>query len=104
MKNADVDINPFGDHDKTESKPTGENIPLTPVAGSTWEPEHEQETSFKGGSQRTKLVKEHVKGLYQKVSEKYSKTSEAFHFDYFEIKDGKLYYKGNSMPLRQERS
>ena len=42
---ADIDIDPFevgGEHDKTKSRPegsTGENIPLTPVAGSTWEPE-----------------------------------------------------------------
>ena len=44
---ADVDIVPFVEHNKTESRsdePTDENIPLTPVGGSTWEPEHEQET------------------------------------------------------------
>ena len=53
---ADIDIDPFGDHDKTESRPDelmGENIPLTPGGGSTWEPELEQETSFRGESQRT---------------------------------------------------
>ena len=38
---ADIDIDPFGEH---ESRPddhtdTGENIPLTPVGGLTWEPE-----------------------------------------------------------------
>ena len=41
---ADVDIDPFGEH---ESRPddnteTGENIPFTPVGGgrpSTWEPD-----------------------------------------------------------------
>ena len=27
------------------------------------------------------------------------KTSEAFHFDYFELRDGELYYKGKSTPL-----
>ena len=32
---ADIDIDPFGDHDKTEPEPTGENIPLTPVEEST---------------------------------------------------------------------
>ena len=40
---ADVDIDPFGEHDTTESRtkePTDENIPLTPAGGgSTWEPE-----------------------------------------------------------------
>ena len=53
-KMADVDIDPFGEHDRTE-EPNDENIPLTPVGpggapldggGSTWEPEREQETSF----------------------------------------------------------
>ena len=37
MKMADIDINPFGDHDKTDSHPdeTGENILLTPGGGPT---------------------------------------------------------------------
>ena len=40
---ADVDIDPFGNHDKTESHPddTGETIPFTPEGviegGSTWQ-------------------------------------------------------------------
>ena len=84
---ADIDINPFGDHDKTESEPMSENIPLTPVGGSTWEPEHEQETSFGGESQRTELMKEHVKGLYQKLSESRGETPEAFHFNDFKLRD-----------------
>ena len=40
---ADVDISPFGEHDRTESrtdKPTDEHIPLIPgVGASAWEPE-----------------------------------------------------------------
>ena len=63
---ADVDIDPFGEHDKTESRPdepTGENIHLTPVGGSTWEPEREQETSFGGKSQRIRMTEERVKGF-----------------------------------------
>ena len=68
---ADVDIDPFGEH---ESRPddnteTGENIPFTPVGGgrSTWEPDRgEQETSFGGESQRTKLMKDYVKDLYKR--------------------------------------
>ena len=44
---ADVDINPFGDHESRLDEPMGENIPLDPVGGgSTWKPECEQETSF----------------------------------------------------------
>ena len=98
---ADINIDPFGDH-KTESEPTGENIPLTPVGGSTWEPEHEQETSFGGESKRTELMKDYVKDLYQKLSERWNNTSEAFHFDYFKLWDGELYYKGKNEPLTTE--
>ena len=41
---ADVDIDPVGDHDKTDVQPdeTGKNIPLTPegaMGESTWESE-----------------------------------------------------------------
>ena len=46
---ADVDIDPFGEHDLRPEEPTDENIPLdlvTPLRSSTWEPTHEQETSF----------------------------------------------------------
>ena len=51
---ADVDIDPFGEHDRTESRiddhtESGKSIPLDPVnpgRSSTWEPEREQETSF----------------------------------------------------------
>ena len=50
---ADIDIDPFGEHDRTESR-TDENIPLTPRGGSfvTRAQVHsesgEQETSFRG--------------------------------------------------------
>ena len=44
---ADINIDPFGEHDKTDWHPddTGKNIPLSLVnpggamGGSTWEPE-----------------------------------------------------------------
>ena len=43
---ADVDINPFSSHDKTDVRPdeTGKTIPLNPegVEGCTWEPECKQ--------------------------------------------------------------
>ena len=35
---ADVDIDLFGGHCRTE-EPMDEHIPLTPGGGSTWEPE-----------------------------------------------------------------
>ena len=99
---ADVDIDPFGEHKSRPDEPMGENIPLTPVggAGSTWEPEHEQETSFGGESQRTKLMKDYVKDLYEKLSENIGETPEAFHFDYFKLEDGELYYRGKGKHLK----
>ena len=34
---ADVDIDPFDEHESRLEEPTDENIPLTPVGGrSTW--------------------------------------------------------------------
>ena len=98
---VDVDIDPFGEHDRTESRTdeTGENISFTPVGGSTWEPEHEQETSFRGESQRTKLMKDYVRDLYRKLSENVSETPEEFHYDYFKLEDGELYYRGKRKHL-----
>ena len=101
---ADVDIDPFGEH---ESRPdeTGENIPFTPVVGgrsSTWEPECEQEMSCGGESQRTSLMKDYVKDLYKKLSENIGETPELFHYDYFKLKGGELYYIGNRKPLMTE--
>ena len=69
---ADIDIDPFGEHELRPEEPTNEHIPLDPVTpeGSTWDPSRvlgpmgpweptcEQETSFGGESQRTKLMKD----------------------------------------------
>ena len=101
---ADIDIDPFGKH---ESRPddnteTGENIPFTPVGGrSTWEPDQgEQETSFGGESQRTKLMKDYVQDLYKRLSENIGETPELFHYDYSKL--GELYYRGSRKPLTTE--
>ena len=73
-KMADIDIDPFGEHESRPEETTDENIPLDPVTpgGSTWdpsgvpgpvgpwEPEHEQETSFGGRSHTSILHKEHL--------------------------------------------
>ena len=54
---ADIDIDPFGEHESRTEVPTDENIPLTLVTPgrSTWEPEREHETSF--GSPKVPLSK-----------------------------------------------
>ena len=81
---------------KTDAQPdTGETFNLGGVieGESTWESKHEQETSLKGGKTRSSRLKESfVERLYQKLSEIQGQTPEAFHFDYFEIRDGRLYY------------
>ena len=103
---ADVDIDPFGEQESRSEEPTDEHIPLdevTPGGGSTWEPEREQETSFGGReSQRTKLMKDYVKDLYKKISENIDETPELFHYNYFKLEGGKLYYIGNRKPLMTE--
>ena len=71
--------------------------------GTTWEPEREQETSFGGMSIREEVCREHVKGLYRKLSEITCQTSEAFHFNTFELSDGELYYEDKSMSLMTGR-
>ena len=65
---ADIGIDPFGEHESRTEEPTDENIPLTPFTPgrSTWEPDRgEQETSFGGEAQRTKLMKDYVRDLYK---------------------------------------
>ena len=104
---ADVDINPFGEHESRtdDNTETCENIPFTPVGGgrSTWEPEKgEQETSFGEKSQRTKLMKDYVRHLYKKLSENIGETPELFHYDYFNLEDGELYYRGSRKPVTIE--
>ena len=100
---ADDDIDPFGEHESRTDEPTDEHIPLNPVTpgrSSTWEPNRgEQETSFRGESQRTKLMKDYVRDLYKKISENISETPEEFHYDYFKLENGELYYRGKRKPL-----
>ena len=103
---ADIDIDPFGEHESTPEEPTDEHIPLDPVTpggSSTSEPDRgEQETSFGGESQRTKLMKDYVRDLYKKLSENIGETPEIFHYDYFKLKGRELYYIGSRKPLTTE--
>ena len=103
---AGVDIDPFGEHESRPEEPTDEHIPLDPVTpgrSSTWEPDQgEQETSFGGESQRTKLMKDYVRDLYKKLSENVGETPELFYYDYFKLKGGEIYYIGSRKPLTTE--
>ena len=101
---ADVDVDPFGEHEWRPEEPTDdEHIPLDPGRSSAWELKREQEMSFGGReSQRTKLMKDYVKDLYKKLSENIGETPELFHYDYFKLEGGELYYIGNRKPLTTE--
>ena len=102
---ADIDIDPFGEHNSRPEEPTDEHIPLDPVTPgrSTCEPDQgEQETSFEGESQRTKLMKDYVRDLYKRLSESIDETPELFHYDYFKLEGRELYYIGNRKPLTTE--
>ena len=102
---ADVDINPFGEHESRTDEPTDEHIPLDPVTPgrSTWVQDRgEQETSFGGESQRTKLMKDYVRNLYKRLSENIGETPELFHYDYFKLEGRELYYIGSRKPLTTE--
>ena len=101
---ADVEIDPFGEHESRSEEPTDENIPLTPIGGRStwdpsrilgpvgpWEPMREQEMSFGGReSQRTKLMKDYVKDLYLKILENIGGPPEGFHYNYLKLEDGEL--------------
>ena len=109
---ADVDTDPFGEHESRPEDPTDENIPLDPcsrVSGplvtpgrSTWEPEQgEQETSFGGSEElkKRKLVSELQREIFRGSKE----LPEEFHYDNFKLKDGRLYYKGKRDPLMTKK-
>ena len=47
-------------------------------------------------------MKDYVKDLYKKLSENVGETPELFHYDYFKLEGGELYYIGNRKPLTTE--
>ena len=79
-----------------------ENIPLTLVGGSIWEPEREQETSFEGGrTQKERLTNPYVNSLYKELSKHYSRISDATHYENFN-EGRRLYFKGKDEPLTKK--
>ena len=47
-------------------------------------------------------MKDYAKDLYEKLSEKIGEISEPFHYDYFKLEGGELYYIDNRKPLMTE--
>ena len=112
---ADVDIDPFGEHDRTESRtdePMDEHIPHIPgVGGSTWEPgqsrtstkQGEQETSFGGTSHTSVLHKEYLVGeIYELIGNKIHQKLEPNLLPFKLGEDGGLYHRGK--PLMKWRA
>ena len=44
-------------------------------------------------------MKDYVEDLYKKISENIGETPEEFHYDYFKLENGDLYYRGRRKPL-----
>ena len=47
-------------------------------------------------------MKDYVKDLYKKISEDIDETPEPFHYDYFTLEGGELYYISNRKRLTTE--
>ena len=104
---ADIDIDPFGEHELRPEEMGGESIPLTPVGRSTWELEREQETSFRvlsGARARLNagFVKDKVNGLYEILSEHFPKNQAVIYYNDFESIREELYFKGRDEPLTRK--
>ena len=105
---ADIDIDPFGEHESRTEEPTDENIPLTLVTPGrlTWELERKHETSF--GSPEVPLSRGEILHKEYLVGEIYeliigNKTHQRLepNLRLFEIdKDERLYYKGKPLMNR----
>ena len=104
-----MDVDPFDERDKTDeatgaTDTTDERIPLIPMGGegdSQINPSGEQETSFGGGGvrMRTEVLKNQVKGLYEKLTKHFKQNPEVLHYDLFELKEKDLYFKDLDIPL-----
>ena len=103
---ADINIDPFGEHESRPEEPTDERIPLDPVTPGregvqTWKPEHEQETSFGGRSRTSILHKEYLVGkIYKLIGNKTRQRLEPNLSLFVLGQDGRLYYKGKPLMNR----
>ena len=104
---ANIDIDPFEEHESRPEEPTDEHIPLMPFGGgSTWEPTHEQETSFGGKSFETlkyEALESFVKSLYRRISGSDDEPLGTINFHDFDLRNGQLYYKDNVNPLMTKK-
>ena len=114
-KMAEVDIDPFREHESRPEEPNDENIPLSPVTpgrstwypsgapgpAGPWEPECEQETSFGGISRMSVLHKEYLVGkIYELIGNKTHQKLEPNLSLFVLGEDGTLYCKGKPLMNR----
>ena len=105
---ADIDINPFGEHESRPDEMTNEIFPLTPKGGSfvTQAQVHsasdEQETSFGGEIHGSVLHKEYLVGeIYELIGNNTHQRLKP-NLSLFELgKDGRLYYEGKPLMNRK---
>ena len=96
---ADVDIDPFEEHESRPEEPPDEHIPLIPGRGGVqiWDTrpgqsaEHEQETSFTDNERKEELVR----ALQLDIFRGSKNFPDDFHFYKFELRNDQLYYKEN---------
>ena len=48
-------------------------------------------------------MKDYVRDLDKKLSENIGETPEEFHYDYFKLENGELYYRGKRKPLKNQK-
>ena len=102
---ADVDIDPFEEHESRSEEPMGESIPLIPgeEGVATWDPGREKETSVRGGlTKERRLTNSYVNGLYKELSMHYRRTLDEIHCDIFDRNGKRLYFRGKYGPLTNE--
>ena len=112
---AEVDIDPFREHESRPEEPNDENIPLSPVTpgrstwdpsgapgpAGPWEPECKQETSLGGISHMSVLHKEYLVGkIYELIGNKMHQRLEPNLSLFVLGEDGRLYYKGKPLMNR----
>ena len=95
---ADIDIDPFREHELRLKEPTDECIPLIPGRGvQTWDPrpgqsaKSEQETSFTDNKRKEELVRT----LQLDIFRSSKNFPDDFHFNKLELRNDQLYYKEN---------
>ena len=110
-KMADIHTNPFGEHDKPNEGTSKhldecEMIPINlggvigDQTGSSWEPI--SETSFRGKTQKSRLMESQIEGLHKRLSEVMCQDTRAIHLHYFKLQGNNLYFRDKEEPLMCE--